>query len=169
MNHTVEEKIGMGLKVARFVNLVLAGMLTGNELGSWVTVHPALGDLPPQAHMQGEQAVTRRYGRIMPVFMTATIASFFPVLALTRDRESSSFRFSFAGMLCYVTMLAVTLTGNVPINRRLLELLPDSTPREEFLELRARWDRLHTARNLLNMVGFALSVLGALSSPRPRK
>jgi uncharacterized membrane protein len=159
----------MGLKVARFVNLVLAGMLTGNEFGSWVTVHPALSGLPPQAHMQGEQAVTRRYGRIMPVFMTATIASFFPVLALARDRGSWPLRFSFAGMLCYVAMLAITLTRNVPINRRLLALLPDSTSREEFLELRARWDRLHTARNLLNMAGFALAVLGALSPPQPRK
>jgi uncharacterized membrane protein len=167
MNHPVEEKTEMSLQVSRFVNLVLTGMLTGNEFGSWVTVHPALGSLPPQAHLQGEQAVTRRYGRIMPVFMTATIASFLPVLALTRDRGSSSFLFSFAGMLCYVTMLAVTLTRNVPINRRLLDLLPATTPREEFLELRVRWDRLHTARNLLNMAGFALSVLGALSRSRP--
>lgn len=157
----------MGLTVGRLVNLVLTGMLTGNEFGSWVAVHPALSSLPPHAHLQAEQAVTRRYGRIMPVFMTATVASFVPVLAFTRERGSSSFLFSFAGMLCYVAMLAVTLTRNVPINRRLLELSPDTTPREEFLELRARWGRLHTARNLLNIAGLALAVLGALSRSRP--
>ena len=39
------------------------------------------------------------------------------------------------------------ITGNVPINRRTLKLDPDTAPREEFLGLRARWDRLHTARN----------------------
>src|SRR3712207_4089867 len=102
----------------------------------------------------------------MPVFMTATVASFLPVLARTRDRGSASFRFTLAGMLCYVAMLAITLAGNVPINRRLLELSPATTPREEFLALRTRWSRLHAARNLLNLTGLILAALGALSRPR---
>ncbi len=63
-------------------------------------------------------------------------------------------------------MLAITLTANVPINRRTLELDPDTTPREEFLELRARWDRLHAARNVLNLAGFGLALLGVLAIPR---
>ena len=32
----------MMVKVARFVNLVLAGLLAGNEFGSWVALHPLL-------------------------------------------------------------------------------------------------------------------------------
>ncbi|MBA2450575.1 MAG: DUF1772 domain-containing protein, partial [Chloroflexi bacterium] len=147
----------------RLVNLILAGTLTGNEVGSLVTVHPALDSLPPRAHLRAEQAVTRRYGRIQPVFMSTTVASFLPVLALTRNRGSAPFYCSLAGMLCYIAMLAITLTANLPINKRLLELSPDATPGEEFRELRARWNRLHTARNLLNLTGLILAVLGALS------
>jgi hypothetical protein len=33
----------MMLKVARCVNLVLAGLLAGNELGTKVAIHPSLG------------------------------------------------------------------------------------------------------------------------------
>jgi Anthrone oxygenase len=65
-------------------------------------------------------------------------------------------------MLCYTMMLTITLTGNIPINRRTLELDPGATTREEFLALRARWDRLHTARNALNLAGFGLAILGVL-------
>lgn len=155
----------MALKIARFVNLILVGMLTGNEFGSWITVHPALDGLPPSAHVRAEQAVTQRYGRIMPFFMSITIASFLPVLALIRDRRSMSFRLSVVGMLCYVAMLAITLTSNVPINQQLLALAPDTTPRDEFLALRTRWSRLHTARNLLNITGLSLAVLGTLARP----
>jgi hypothetical protein len=67
------------------------------------------------------------------------------------------------GMLCYVAMLAVTFAGNMPINRRVLELDPATVSREEFIELRRRWDRFHAARNVLNFLGFASALLGALS------
>jgi uncharacterized membrane protein len=159
----------MALKVARFANLFLVGVLTGNEFGSWAALHPALGELPHQAHVRSEQAVTRRYGKIMPALMTGALVSFVPVLSLVSDRRSSSFLFGLAGMVCYATMLAITLTGNVPINRRTLELDPDTTSREEFLELRAGWDRLHTARNVLNLAGFGLAILGVLTSSQSNR
>ena len=159
----------MALKVARFANLFVVGVLTGNEFGSWAALHPALRELPHRAHVRSEQAVTRRYGKIMPALMTGALVSFVPVLSLSSDRRSLSFLFGLAGMLCYATMLAITLAGNVPINRRTLELAPDTTSREEFLELRARWDRLHTARNVLNLAGFGLAILGVLTSSQSNR
>jgi uncharacterized membrane protein len=156
----------MALKAARFANLFLTGVLTGNEFGSWTVLHPALHELPHQAHVRSEQAVTRLYGKMMPALMTGALLSFVPVLSLTSDRRSLSFRFGLVGMLCYATMLAITLVGNIPINRRTLELEPDTASREEFLRLRARWERLHAARNVLNLCGFSLTILGVLASSR---
>ncbi len=154
----------MPIKAARFVNLLLTGVLTGNEFGSWAGLHPALHELPQQAHVRSEQAVTRRYGKMMPTLMTGALVSFVPVLSLSSDRRSLSFLFGLVAMLCYATMLAITITGNIPINRRTLELDPDTASREEFHELRARWDRLHTARNVLNLTGFGLTIIGVLAS-----
>ena len=154
----------MMLKAARLANLMLAGMLTGNEFGSRVIAHPALSGLPARAHVDAEQRLTRRYGTIMPVFMTTTLASFLPVLALEPERTSRRSLLTAGGVACYAAMLAVTLTRNVPLNNRLLELTPQDTPSEEFLELRASWDRLHTARNLLNVTGLACTALAALAT-----
>jgi hypothetical protein len=36
----------MALKAAQFVNMLLTGVLTGNEFGSWAALHPALRELP---------------------------------------------------------------------------------------------------------------------------
>ena len=155
----------LALKTARFCNLLLTGVLTGNEFGGFVGFHPALYRLPTEAHASAEQEITVRFGRIMPPFMVATIVSFVPVLSLTRDRRS--FRFVLAGMLCYLLMLAVTFAGNMPANRRTLELDPGTVSRDEFVALRRRWDGFHVARNLLNAVGFALSILGTLSDAEP--
>jgi uncharacterized membrane protein len=159
----------MALKAAQFVNLFITGVLTGNEFGSWAALHPALRELPHQAHARSEQAVTRRYGKMMPALMTGALVSFVPVLSLSSDRRSLSFLFDLAGMLCYATMLTITLTANIPINRRTLELDPDTTNREEFLELRASWDRLHKVRNVMNLTGFGLAILGVLTSSQSNR
>ncbi len=151
----------MASKAARFVNLFLAGVLTGNEFGGFVGFHPALYRLPTEAHAKAEQEITARFGKIMPPFMVATILSFVPALSLTRERRSS--RLTLAGMLCYVAMLAVTFAGNMPANRRTLDLDPGTVPSGEFLALRRRWDGFHAARNLLNAAGLVFAILGALS------
>ena len=153
----------MALKTARLLNLVLAGALTGNELGSFAAVHPALGNLPPTEHMRAEQEVYRRYGKIMPFYMAATVVSAVPAMAAIPDRGSPAFRLTLSGAACFAAMLAVTLAGNVRINGRILGLPAREESYGEFLELRRRWDQLHAARNILNVAGFALSCLGALS------
>jgi hypothetical protein len=153
----------MVLKAARFLNLLLTGVLTGNEFGGFVGFHPALYELPTGAHARAERAITGRFGKIMPPFMTAAILSFVPVLSLAEDRRSPSHLFTLVGMLCYVAMLAVTFAGNMPINRQVLELDPATVSRQEFIELRRPWDRFHAVRNTFNFLGFASALLGALS------
>ena len=62
----------------------------------------------------------------------------------------------------YAAMLAVTLSRNLPLNRRLLELEDTSEGQAEFEDIRARWDQLHTVRNMLNLSGLALAIAAAL-------
>jgi hypothetical protein len=144
-------------KAVRFVNLVLAGLLAGNEFGTKVALHPALEELSIPERIRAEQAVTRRYGAIMPLWMSSTVASCVAALALSRG--SRGFFPTLVGTACFVGMLLSTLLGNVPINRRTLEIDPDEDE-EEFAELRERWDRLHTLRVGLTVVGLGLLVAG---------
>jgi Anthrone oxygenase len=71
------------------------------------------------------------------------------------------------GMLCYLAMLAVTFTGNMPANRRTLELGSRPVSRDELLALRRRWDGFHAARNLLNAADLVFAILGTLSDTTP--
>ena len=63
----------MVLKMARFINLLLTGVLTGNEFGGFVGFHPALYELPTEAKARVERVITSRFGKIMLPFMTAVI------------------------------------------------------------------------------------------------
>jgi hypothetical protein len=153
----------MALKTTRFLNLLMTGVLTGNEFGGLVGFHPALYELPTEAHARAEMAITSRFGKIMPPFMTAAILSFVPVLSLAKDRRSPSYFFTLMGMLCYTSMLAVTVAGNMPVNRRMLEMDSGTVSGEVLIELRRRWDRFHAVRNILNFLGFTSALMGALS------
>ena len=145
---------------AHFANLLLAALLVGNEVGTWAVIHPALNTLPFEANLRPEQAIVRRYGRFMPALMLLAIASGIVVVSLRP--QSFSFALTLAGVLCLAVMLAVTLAGNVPINRKILEATLD-TPPPTWWSLRRRWDRLHTARVVLDVAGLALFILGALA------
>jgi len=147
-------------RIVRLANLMLAGMLAGNEFGTWAAVHPSLGKLGPEERIRAEQEITRRYAAIMPVWMGSTIAS--SVLAVLLSRESAGFRSTLLGAACFVGMLVSTRVGNVPINNRVLEMDPKND-QEEFARLRERWDRLHTLRVALNVVGLGFLVASALA------
>ena len=146
----------------RFVNLLLAALLAGNEFGTWAAVHRALWSMPTPEHIRAEQALTRRFASIMPFWMVSVLVSCLPALALARRKGAPALRFTLAGTFCFVAMLVSTVRGNVPINNRTLELSPEETPPEEWRELRERWDRLHAMRVVLNVAGLSLLLLGTI-------
>ena len=164
-----EAEMRLSLKAARLVNLVLVGMLTGNEFGTLAGVYPALDRISPMARLEALQGVYRRMGGFMPPYMISTLGSFLPVLALQRRPGTPAFRFTLAGLVCFVAMILVTRGGNLPINARIEELPLEEASVEEFGDLRERWTRLHAARNVLNVAGLVFTSLGALSETRSRK
>jgi uncharacterized membrane protein len=147
-------------KIVRAANLVLAGMLAGNEFGTWAAVHPSLEKLGLEERIRAEQEITRRYAAIMPAWMGSTVVSC--VLAMLFSRGRAGFRSTLLGAACFAGMLASTRIGNVPINNRVLEMDPEKD-QEEFAQLRKRWDRLHTLRVALNVAGLGSLMAGALA------
>jgi uncharacterized membrane protein len=68
-----------------FVAVLLAGVLTGSELTSWGIVHPALWKLPHAEQVRAEKLMYRRFARVDPFVMTATIVACFLAAAGLHD------------------------------------------------------------------------------------
>jgi len=90
-------------KTIRFANLALAGMLAGNEFGTWAAVHPSLERLDPPERIRAEQELTRRFGAIMPAWMGSVVVSC--LLAPLSYRGSAGFRRTLLGTACLAGML----------------------------------------------------------------
>jgi uncharacterized membrane protein len=139
-------------RLLQAVAVTMSGLLAGNELGTLIGAHPAFRTLSPRAEIEAEQALTRRLGRVMPLYMTGALAT---AAAAAYDRRGRRrFHRTAAGAGASATMLAITLVGNVPLNKRTLEY-PADGDRDGWDQIRRRWERLHTARVMLDLAAFA--------------
>ncbi len=150
----------MSDEIFQFISLLAAAVLTGNELGTWAVVHPAVQRLPLREQVHAEQEVTRRYGYFMPALMIVTIVAAF-VTAARLGSDSDGFSLTLAAGGCYAVMLAITLAGNVPVNVATLKFQEDDGE-ARWRALRRRWDRLHTVRVALDVAGLVLLILAVL-------
>ena len=140
------------------VSLLLAGLLTGNEMGTLLAVHPAIRTLPVREQVTMEQALTRRYLVIMPVLMVGTIVSAF--LAGFGATGPSRPMLLAAGTL-YCLMLGITLVGNMTLNVATLRTVPTEATLSSWRSIRRRWDLLHIGRVGLDLSGFVLVAIAA--------
>jgi uncharacterized membrane protein len=130
----------------------MTGLLAGNELGTLIGVHPALRALPARAEIEAEQAFTRHLGKIMPLYMTGTLGT---AAAAALDRRGEpGFGRAAVGAAASAAMLAITLAGNVPLNKRTMNYPADGEG-DAWRAIRRRWERLHAVRVALDLAAFA--------------
>jgi Domain of unknown function (DUF1772) len=141
------------MDVLRYASLVLAGLLAGSELTSRLIVHPALWRLPHDAQVKAEKLMYRRFASIDPFLMTATVVACFAAAA---NEHGGAATLTFAAAGCFAVMLTMTLVLNMPINVAVFRWDEEHGDPERWRRLRRRWDRIHTARVLLDSTGFAL-------------
>jgi hypothetical protein len=146
--------------VRSFIAVILAGLLTGSELTSWGIVHPTLWKLDHPEQVRAEKLFYRRFASIDPFLQTATIAACFIAAS---GLHGPSATLALAAGAGYATMLAVTLVGNMPINLRVFRWDEEHGDPAQWRLLRRRWDRLHSARIVLDSAGFVLITLAVLS------
>lgn len=131
--------------------VTMTGLLAGNELGTLVGSHPALRALPTGVQIEAEQAITTHLGKVMPLYMTATLATA-GAAALDRRGGRGSRRVA-AGAAASAVMLAITLIGNVPLNKATVDY-PTDGDNQRWQAIRRRWERLHVVRVLLDLAAF---------------
>jgi hypothetical protein len=142
-----------------FAAVLMSGLLTGSELTSWGIVHPTLWKLEHGEQVRAEKLMYRRFAAVDPFLQTGTIAACFIARGGLRGRDATLALLAGAS---YSGMLAITLIGNMPINLRVFRWDEQRGDPQEWCRVRRRWDRLHTARILLDSAGFLLITLAAV-------
>lgn len=142
------------VQIIQFVALLLTALSMGVHFGTWLTEGPLRNTQSGALFIEIHQGRDRVVARVMPILGSAALI--FLAIGVTMMRaDPAAFALSLAGLVFCVGDMLVTVLVNVPINKTVQTWHSDAPPAEWKL-LRERWERFHSIRALLVVIGFAL-------------
>jgi uncharacterized membrane protein len=143
--------------VAAAANGVGAGIMLSTVLG----IAPMFLALPYPRYVQTVQFLWPRYDPLMPVLNGATLVLDI-VLCLTAPATARPAYVVAAALLA--TVMAISITRNVPVNKYVFRLDPDRQPTNwPAADPRRRWRNWNFIRTMLALAAFATNVVAALN------
>jgi len=144
------------IEIFQFGAIVLTSLSMSVHFGTWLTEAPLRKTRSGALFTEVQQGRDRVAARIMPILGNAAILSVAACVVLVRA-VPGAFALSLIALGFIVGDMAVTLAGNVPINKQ-VQSWKVAEPPPDWAELRDRWERLHTIRTTFIVSGFALLV-----------
>ena len=140
-------------ETVRIAALIVAALSMSVHFGTWVTERPmrrtASGAVFTEVH-QGRDATA---ARVMPVLGASTLA-LVAVTAILSRSDTLAFALGLIALAFFAGDMIITLTKNVPINKRVQRWAVEAPP-ADWASVRDRWERFHTFRSILAVTGFA--------------
>lgn len=141
--------------IAVFSTGLIAGILFGDRMGNTF----ARPELAPGSFIRFQQIQNVHFARMMPFPIVAAILASVVWLVLIRSRAGTpSFVFLALGTVAVIAAVAITRVVNIPINDQLVNWSA-SAPPPDLVSIWARWEKAHTIRTVLAVLGFALELL----------
>jgi len=155
----------MLLNISRFCQLFTTGLFTGLLFGDRVGVTPIRAKLPASTFILLQQEIHLTFSKVMPVLLGLSLLSgVVSLILLRRESRTQLFIFTALATLCVLVVIVLTRVVNVPINDALMTWNATAPP-SNLAELWAPWEKVHTIRTVLSLVGFACLVFPSTNRP----
>jgi Domain of unknown function (DUF1772) len=125
--------------------IVVAGTMTGNEIGVAVFFHPRISRLEDMVHVRAAQTLASALGAVMPFWYALTFILSLVTTFVAHTTWSKSWWLALGSTALWATMIIYSVLLPVPINNQIVRWQQDSPP-ANWRELRRRWDMLHAIR-----------------------
>ena len=148
-------------QVLQVTVVVLAALATGGLMVNWIGLGRAMSRLSVSTYVEFHQATNRTFNPYMPIVVVGALLGGILLAILSPGIHSLSGELAIAGSVCYVAVLVIALSTDVPINRQ-IERWSVQSPPDDWSPIRARWVRFHILRTLFSLPGLACYVLACL-------
>lgn len=150
------------LNVFRFLQLLTAGLYTGVFLSDRIGVTPVRPQLPASSFVLFQQQLHVRFAILMPILLfSSLLTGLISLVLLRRELRTKTFLFTAVATLSTLIIIVLTRLVNIPINEALMTWQVSSPP-PNVMELWAPWEKIHTIRTIISLVGFSSLLLAAL-------
>lgn len=147
------------MNVIVVVQLVLVGLLAGEEFVVRWGVQPAMANLPDDAHLRTRIALVKSLKVVVPILMVPAVLATVAVLVVAGAGDGLGWRVA-AAVALGVFVLASFL-GTVPINIGVNDWDPLDPP-ADWKRVVVRWERIDVVRSSAAIVAFVLSAIGVV-------
>jgi uncharacterized membrane protein len=138
------------------VQLVLVGLLAGEEFIVRWGVQPAMAALPDDAHLRTRIALVKSLKVVVPMLMLPAVLASVAVLVLAGTGDVLGWRIAATAAL--VVFVLASFLGTVPINIRVNDWDPADPP-ADWKRTVTRWERIDVLRSSAAGVAFVLSTI----------
>lgn len=153
----------MALAAVTIIQLVLIGLLAGEEFIVRYGVQPALDALDDRSHVRARIGLVKRLKVVVPILMVPTVIASVALLVVASATSGLAWRI--AGMAALVGFLLFSFLGTVPINITVNDWNPEEPP-ADWRRVAHRWETIDTFRSsaaILSFVFFAIAIGTRLS------
>ena len=144
------------MSVLLVVQLVLVGLLAGEEFIVRWGVQPAMATLPDEVHLRTRIALVKSLKVVVPILMVPAVLASVAVLVLSGADDGLGWRI--AAMVALVVFVLASFLGTVPINIRVNDWDPEHPP-TDWKRVVLRWERIDVLRSTAAGVAFVLFVV----------
>lgn len=144
------------MSVLLVVQLVLVGLLAGEEFVVRWGVQPAMATLPDEVHLRTRIALVKSLKVVVPILMVPAVLTSVAVLVLSGADHGLGWRI--AAMVALVVFVLASFLGTVPINIRVNDWDPEHPP-ADWKRVVLRWERIDVLRSTAAGVAFVLFVV----------
>ena len=144
------------MSVLLVVQLVLVGLLAGQEFIVRWGVQPAMATLPDEVHLRTRIALVKSLKVVVPILMVPAVLTSVAVLVLSGADDGLGWRI--AAMVALVVFVLASFLGTVPINIRVNDWDPEHPP-ADWKRVVLRWERIDVLRSTAAGVAFVLFVV----------
>ncbi|MFJ7288663.1 anthrone oxygenase family protein [Curtobacterium sp. NPDC098951] len=145
------------MNVIVVVQLVLVGLLAGEEFVVRWGVQPAVATLPDDAHLRTRIALVKSLKVVVPILMVPAVLATVAVLVVAGAGDGLGWRVA-AAVALGVFVLASFL-GTVPINIGVNDWDPLDPP-ADWKRVVVRWERIDVLRSSAAIAAFVLTAIG---------
>jgi uncharacterized membrane protein len=150
-------------QVIQLIVVVFAALATGGLMVNWIGLGRAMSRLSEPTYVEFHQATNHTFDPYMPIVVVGALLGGFALAILSAGFHSLSGELAIAGSICYVAVLAISWSTNVPINNQVKHWSVQSPP-DDWALIRARWIRFHIVRTLFSLPALACYILACFVS-----
>ena len=150
-------------KSIALIVLLFAALATGGLIVNWIGLGRAMSRLSVSTYVEFHQATNHTFVPYMPIVVVGALLGGIVLAILSPGIHSLSGELAIAGSVCYVAVLAISLSTDVRINKQIARWSVQSPP-GDWAAIRARWVRFHVIRTLFSVPAFVVYVLAAMSN-----